>query len=158
MKVSEILKQENAPLVTVNDSTTVLTAAHRMRLDKIGCVVVSKDGKHPEGIVAVRDVVYHMSDHWGENPKGDEFSYLQRKVTDIMQTPVKTCKLTDKLQDVLHMMWHFHFLHIPVVDEKGEMCGIVSIDDVIKFSVHESELENKILREELQLTGEHPLS
>ncbi|MEG3618185.1 CBS domain-containing protein [Magnetovibrio sp. PR-2] len=158
MKVSEILKQDNAPLITVNESTTVLTAAHRMRLEKIGCVVVSNDGKHAEGIVAVRDVVYHMSDHWGDDPKGDEFSYLKRKVTDIMQTPVKTCKLSDKLVDVLHMMWHFHFLHIPVADDKGDLCGIVSIDDVIKFSLSEAELESKVLREELMLTGERPLT
>ncbi|MCW8915096.1 MAG: CBS domain-containing protein [Magnetovibrio sp.] len=158
MKVSDILKQENAPLVTVTGNTTVLTAAHRMRLEKIGCVVVSDDGKHPDGIVAVRDVVYNMAEHWGDNPKGDEFSYQQRPIKEIMHSPVRTCTLDQSLRDVLHIMWHFHFLHVPVMDKNNEMCGIVSIDDVVKFSIHESELESKILREELMLTGERPLS
>lgn len=158
MKVSEILKQEKVPLVTVKAHTTVLTAAHRMRLEKVGCVIVSKDGKHPDGIVAVRDVVYNMAEHWGENPSGDEFAYLQRPVSDIMHSPVKTCTPDDRLRDVLHMMWHFHFLHIPVLDDAGELCGIVSIDDVIKFSVHESELESKVLQERILLSGERPIS
>jgi len=157
MKVSEILKQEKAPLVTVKGSTTILTAAHRMRLEKVGCVIVSEDGKHPDGIVAVRDVVYNMSEHWGDDPKGDEFSYQMRPVTDIMHSPVKTCTLEQRLRDVLHLMWHFHFLHIPVLDDQGEMCGIVSIDDVIRFSVHESELESKVLQERVLLSGERPM-
>lgn len=157
MKVSEILKQDNSPLVTVKKTTTVLTAAHRMRLAKIGCVIVSEDEKHPDGIVAVRDVVYNMASHWGDNPSGDEFSYLQRPVSDIMQSPVKTCTRDHLLLDVLHMMWHFHFLHIPVLDDSGVMCGIVSIDDVIKFSVQESELEKKVLHERILLSGERPI-
>ena len=158
MKVSEILKQENAPLVTVDGSTTILTAAHRMRLAKVGCVIVSEDGKRPDGIVAVRDVVYNMAEHWGDKPSGDEFSYQMRPVTDIMHSPVKTCTLDQSLRDVLHLMWHFHFLHIPVLDDKGELCGIVSIDDVIRFSVHESELESKVLHERILLSGERPIS
>ena len=151
MKVSEMLKKENAPLVTVEGHTTILTAAHRMRLEKVGCVIVSKDGKHPEGIVAVRDVVYNMAEHWGKNPSGDKFSYLERPVTDIMHSPVKTCNLGHRLRDVLHMMWHWHFLHIPVLDEAGLLCGIISIDDVIKFSTHEMELESNILHDRLLL-------
>ena len=157
MKVSEILKQKNTPLVTVSEDTTILTAAHRMRLEKVGCVVVSNDGKHPKGLVAVRDVVYNMSEHWGDTPKGDEFSYTQRKITDIMHSPVKTCKLGDSLRDVLHLMWHFHYLHVPVMNESGELCGIVSIDDVIKFTLRESELENKILHEKLMMSDKQPL-
>lgn len=158
MKVSEMLKQENAPLVTVKGDTTILTAAHRMKLENVGCVIVSKDGKHPDGIVAVRDVVYNMGEHWGESPRGDEFSYLQRPVTDIMHSPVKTCNLDHWLNDVLHIMSRWHFLHIPVLDEAGSMCGIISIDDVIEFSTRETELESKILHERLLLRGERPTS
>ena len=157
MKVSEILKQKNAPLVTAKNDTTVLTAAHRMRLEKVGCIIVSEDGKHPDGIVAARDFVYNMASHWGDNPKGDEFSYLQRPVSDIMQSPVKTCMPDNDLIDVLQMMWKFHFLHIPVVDASGELCGVVSIDDVIYSSLKEIETENKVLHERILLSGERPI-
>jgi len=158
MKISEILKQENAPLVTVKGHATILTAAHRMALEKVGCVIVSEDGKHPDGIVAARDIVYSMAEHWGENPHGGEFSYLMLPVSEIMHSPVKTCNLDHRLRDVLHVMWHWHILHVPVLDGTGVMCGIVSIDDVIKFSTHEMELESKVLHERLSLSGDRPMS
>ncbi|WP_170827032.1 CBS domain-containing protein [Magnetovibrio blakemorei] len=157
MKISDILKQDNSPLVTVTHDTTILTASHRMRVEKIGCVIVSPDGKQPEGIVAVRDIVYNLSEHWGEAPKGDEFAYLNQPVSAIMRSPVKTCTLDQSLRDVLHIMWHFHFLHVPVVDNQGEMCGIVSIDDVIKFSIPEMQLEARVLHERVALSGQRPL-
>lgn len=158
MKVSEILKQGNVPMITVHKGTTILTAAHRMRLAKVGCVIISEDGKRPDGIAAARDFVYNMTEHWGDDPKGDEFSYLKRPVSDIMHTPVKTCTPNHNLRDVLHMMWHFHFLHIPVLDEAGELCGVISIDDVIKYSLPESEMEKKVLQERIMLSGERPIT
>lgn len=157
MKVSDILKQKSSPLVTVSKDTTILTASHRMRIEKIGCVIVSDDGKHPEGIVAVRDIVYHLSDHWGEQPSGDEFAYLNQPVSAIMRTPVKSCTTDQSLLDVLKIMWHFHFLHVPVVDQHHNMCGIVSIDDVIKCSIPEMELEAKVLHERIALSGQRPI-
>ncbi|MBF0251289.1 MAG: CBS domain-containing protein [Alphaproteobacteria bacterium] len=157
MKVSEILKLEKAPLVVVSPDTTILTASHRMRLEKVGCVIVSKDGEHPDGIVAVRDVVYNMAGHWGENPDGSEFSYISQPVSAIMHSPVQTCRLDQRLRDVLHIMWHWHFLHVPVMDDRGEMCGIISIDDVIRFSVHEMETESRVLHERVMLSGQRPV-
>jgi len=158
MKVSEILKQENTPLVTVKGNVTIQNAAHRMKMEKVGCVIISEDGKKPEGIVAVRDVVYNMVEHWGDSPDGSEFSYLMRPVSEIMKSPVKTCNLDHQLRDVLHMMWHWHFLHIPVLDGSRGMCGIVSIDDVIKFSTHEMEMESRVLHERLMLRNDRPMS
>lgn len=157
MNVSEILKQKNVPLVTVKKDTSVLTAAHRIRLANVGCVIVSEDGKHPDGIVAARDFTYNLATHWGEHPKGNEFSYLLRPVSDIMHGPVKTCTPDDDLSDVLQIMWKFHFLHIPVVDGAGELCGVVSIDDVIYSTLQERELENKVLHERIMLSGERPI-
>ncbi len=153
MKVSEILKHDNAALVVVKPNMSILLAAHRMRMEKVGCVVVSKDGKHPDGIVAVRDIVYRMADHWGDKPSGREFSYIQTPVSEIMTHPVKTCTKKNNLKDVLQMMWHYHHLHIPVLDNNKELCGIISIDDVIKFSVHEMETEAQVLRERIMLGG-----
>lgn len=157
MKISDILKQDNSPLVTVTADTTILAASHRMRTNRIGCVIVSADGKRPEGIVAVRDVVYNLSKHWGETPQGDEFAYLNQPVSAIMLSPVRTCELDHSLRDVLEIMFKFHFLHVPVVDEQGDMCGIVSIDDVIKFSIPEMEMETRVLQERVALSGQRPL-
>lgn len=157
MKVSEILKYKNVPLVTVKKDTSVLTAAHRMRLANVGCVIVSDDGKHPNGIVAARDFAYNLATHWGEHPKGNEFSYLMRPISDIMHGPVRTCTLDNDLIDVLQIMWKFHFLHIPVLDAAGTLCGVVSIDDVIVSSLKEMETENKVLHERIMLSGERPI-
>jgi signal-transduction protein with cAMP-binding, CBS, and nucleotidyltransferase domain len=39
-------------------------------------------------------------------------------------------------------------LHVPVLKD-GELYGILSIDDVVKYAVHEMELESEVLREDL---------
>jgi len=149
MKVEEILKVENAPLVTVKPHATISTVAHRLKNDRVGCAVISEDGKHPEGIIAVRDIVYAMADHWGSDPKDNEFSFMMQPVSDIMTHHVHVCRPKHLLKEVMAMMLHGHYLHIPVVNEANELVGIISIDDVIKFGVGELEVEAEILRERL---------
>ncbi|MDP6389604.1 MAG: CBS domain-containing protein [Alphaproteobacteria bacterium] len=149
MKVEEILKDKNRTVVTVNPYTTIATAAHRMKLARVGCVVVSKDGKHLDGILAVRDIVYSMAGHHGETPHADEFGFLELPVSKIMTQEVTVCRPDSTLLDVMEVMVRRHHLHIPVLDAANELCGIVSIDDVIKYGVEEMKLEANVLRDSL---------
>jgi signal-transduction protein with cAMP-binding, CBS, and nucleotidyltransferase domain len=46
----------------------------------------------------------------------------------------------------MNEMTRRHILHVPVL-ENGELCGIVSTDDVVKFAVEEMELEKGVLQD-----------
>jgi Mg2+ transporter MgtE len=57
----------------------------------------------------------------------------QAKLQDIMTTPVKTLSLDAGEQDVAEFISKYNLLAAPVVDENGEMRGIVTVDDVVDF-------------------------
>ena len=49
------------------------------------------------------------------------------------------------LDRLMELMTDRRNRHLPVVDERGQLCGIVSIGDVVKARLAELELENRAL-------------
>ncbi len=112
-----------------------------MKLARTGCVVVSEDGKHVEGIVAVRGIAYALAEHEAKLA-------MDLPASEIMIRSVKTCTPADTLKSVMQGMTSSHALNAPVL-KAGDLYGIVSIDDVVKYAVQEMELESEILHDEL---------
>lgn len=54
-------------------------------------------------------------------------------LADIMKTPVKSLPLDAEQEDVAEFISKYNLLAAPVVDEKGMMQGIVTVDDIIDF-------------------------
>ena len=141
MRIHELLKKKGREVVTVHPTATLETTIHRMKLGGTGYAVVSEDGKHMDGIIAVRDFAYTLADHHREIEP-------DTPVGKIMTRSVKTCSPDDTLKSVMQEMTRAKVLNFPVL-ENGVLCGIVSIDDVVKYAVEEMELESKVLREDL---------
>jgi CBS domain-containing protein len=141
MKIHELLEKKGRDVVTVHPTATLETTIHRMQLGGTGYAVVSKDGKHIDGIIAVRDFAYTLADHHREIEH-------DTPVAKIMTRSVKTCSPDDTLKNVMQKMTRAKVLNFPVVKD-GAVCGIVSIDDVVKYAVQEMELESGVLRDDL---------
>jgi len=153
MKISVILeKKHNRHVVTIRPDTTLETALHYMKTEKIGCLVVSLDGKSPVGILSARDVVYGL----GSSQPGKGLLYgttlRETPVSEIMTNHVETCTPDDTLKDVMGKMLRWHYLHVPVVND-GVLCGVISIDDVVRFGVEQMEMEANVLRDTLIRRG-----
>jgi CBS domain-containing protein len=141
MKIQALLEMKGREVVTVRPTATLDTAVHRMKLARTGCAVVSEDGKRVDGIIAVRDIAYALTDH------ETKFA-TDTPVGEIMTRAVKTCAPKDTLKSVMQEMTRTKVLNVPVLED-GDLCGIVSIDDVVKYAVHEMELESEVLRDDL---------
>ncbi len=146
MKISTLLKKKGKDVVSVPTTATMSTVISRLRLEKVGCLVISDDRKHIDGIIAVRDIVYAMSRDETKLREMYGFDILDTPVKEVMTSAVKTCSPDDNLRDVMATMTQYHILHVPVV-EKGELAGIVSIDDVVRYAVEEMDLEAKVLHD-----------
>jgi CBS domain-containing protein len=94
--------------------------------------------------VSERDVVQAISRH------GEEA--LSMPVHLVMTRQVATCRLTDTAQDLMEMMTEGRFRHVPVV-EGGLLLGIVSIGDIVKRRMEDSELERSSMREYIAHAG-----
>jgi CBS domain-containing protein len=141
MKIETLLETKGREVVTVRPTATLATVVHRMKLARTGCAVISEDGKHVDGIIAVRDIAYALAEHEGK------FA-MDSPVSEVMTGSVRTCTPEDTLKGVMQDMTRAQALNVPVLKD-GELYGIVSIDDVVKFAVHEMELESEVLRDDL---------
>jgi CBS domain-containing protein len=138
MKVQDILSEKGNRVATMRPEASIDTVAHRLRMDRIGAVVISTDGRRIEGLLSERDIVYGLVEHGA--------ALLEKTAADIMMHEVVTCRAQDALKDVMAKMTHSRVRHVPVV-ENGMLMGIVSIGDIVKHRMSEAELEASVLRE-----------
>lgn len=138
MKISSILETKGERVVTVRPEATIDTVVHRMRLEHIGAVVISRDGTSVAGILSERDILRALAEHGA--------ALLGLKAADLMTREVVTCSRSDTVQSAMVKMTHGRFRHLPVV-ENGRLVGLVSIGDAVKNRLQEVELEASVLRD-----------
>ena len=139
MIVKQILAMKSGPdeIVTIRPDTTVAEAARLLSERRIGAVVVSSDGRRAEGILSERDIVRELGRSGAE--------VLDRRASDMMTSKVSTCVCADDALEVLERMTQGRFRHLPVVNDKGEMLGVVSIGDVVFGRLKELNAEKEAL-------------
>ena len=127
MLVDQILDAKGRAVATVAPDATVADAVAALAEHNVGALVVSSDGNAVEGILSERDVVRGLAG-------GAEV--LQRRVRDLMATDVSTCHGRSDIEELMGTMTSGRFRHLPVVAD-GDLCGIVSIGDVVKARIDE---------------------
>ena len=138
MSIQNILDHKGSKVTTIAPDTKVGTAAHRMRLEQIGAVIVTSEDRRIEGILSERDIVHGLTDHGAE--------VIDLPVSVLMSRNVRTCKPDAEIRDVMRLMTLHRIRHVPVV-ENGTLRGIVSIGDVVKSRLEDMELETNVLRD-----------
>jgi CBS domain-containing protein len=138
MKVAEILKQKGKEVVSVRPTESVETFSHRLRLARIGAMVVLDDHGALAGIISERDVVHGIAEY---GP-----ACLAKTVGDLMTTRVVTCTPEDSIARIARLMTESRIRHLPVL-EGGKVIGVVSIGDVVKHRLEEMSLEASVLRD-----------
>lgn len=128
---------EAETIVTIAPDATLADAVRLLCDKRIGAVVVSSDGRRPEGILSERDIVRRL----GETG----LDLLETPVSATMTTPVKTCAIGDDAMSVLERMTAGRFRHMPVVDDTGAMIGLISIGDVVSGRLKELAAEKEAL-------------
>jgi CBS domain-containing protein len=137
MKVEAVLAVKGREVASINPSATLATVAQRLRLERIGSLIVLEDGKLV-GIISERDVVHAFAAHRAEAS--------EIKVADVMTRDLITCRPEDSLTRVLGLMTRHRVRHLPVL-EGGRLAGLISIGDAVKHRLDELELEAAVLRD-----------
>jgi CBS domain-containing protein len=142
MFVFEILKRKGNSVVSVTSEQPVGEALALMMQHRIGAVLVLEPNGGIAGILSERDLVRGMH----RNGK----AVFDKRVADLMTTPVVTCSPKDPVAAIEGMMTSQRFRHVPVVEE-DKLVGIVSIGDVVKNRIEEAEAEVEALRRYISL-------
>jgi CBS domain-containing protein len=135
MTVREILRSKLSEVITIAPGATVREAMRVLVEHNIGAVVVVV-GDSIGGILTERDLLRAGA----EDPRW----LLQGKVEDLMTREVITASESMELAEVMDIMAERRIRHLPITRGE-EMCGIVSIGDVVNALRQSTEAENRYL-------------
>ena len=138
MKVATILQDKGDKVTTLEGDTSLEDAIKALARHRIGAVVILDAQQHIAGVFSERDAVRAISEEGADA--------LLRPISDLMTRKVISCSREDGLDQVLEQMTTGRFRHLPVV-EGGQLCGIISIGDVVKLKIASTESEAEALRE-----------
>jgi CBS domain-containing protein len=136
-QVSEILAEKGRGLLKIEADASILQAVEQMVEANVGSLLVTESGE-VTGIVTERDylrrvVVEGRTDR--ETP-----------VREIMSSPLVVVTPQTSVDECMALMTNRRIRHLPVVDA-GEVAGIVSIGDVVKFQSRQQSFEIQFLHD-----------
>ena len=137
MLVSQILKTKGDLVFTVSPQETIGAAAAQLLERRVGAVVVLDPGDSVIGILSERDVVRVIAER-GE-------SGLQTPVEQCMTREVLFADPAETADLLLARMTDRRVRHLPVC-QAGRLVGIVSIGDLVKVKIAETEAEARDLK------------
>lgn len=108
-------------ILAVEPEHTLSEAARRMRERGVGSAVVIEEG--PPGIITERDLLRAIAD--GSDP-------TSTKVGAYMTPNAVTVTLTWHVVDAARTMIERGFRHLIVLDEAGQIVGMLSIRDMVR--------------------------
>ena len=138
MTVKSILAEKGTEVLTIGKETTVSEAVALLAKHRIGALVVTDNGGSIRGIISERDVVRHIAE--------DGVGALNQPVATVMTANVKVCTESHTVNDVMEIMTRGRFRHMPV-ERAGKLIGVISIGDVVKRKIEETEREAEQIKQ-----------
>ncbi len=142
MIVSAILKHKGADVETTHPEVSIAEAARRLTEKGIGSLVVCEPQGKVVGILSERDIIKGISTH-GQAVVG-------LPIKSIMTDGTITCAPDDQVKQIMSVMTRQRVRHIPVLVDR-KLVGIVSIGDLVKSRLGQTELEVNVLRDHARM-------
>ena len=144
MNAATLLKFKGRSVVTTSANKSLLDVAKLLAQHGIGCIVIVGDDDKVAGIMSEHDLMRAISQGGAE--------VLTEPVSDFMTKTVMTAGEADTINQLMSEMTIHQFRHMPVV-ERDRLIGLVSIGDLVKIQIAESEMETAATREYTGLGG-----
>jgi CBS domain-containing protein len=148
VKVSDILLAKGSTVVTIKPSETIGALSQRLRENRIGAAIVSRDGTMVDGVISERDIAYGLAIHKAE--------LHTLPVSELMTKTVVTCSPNDSVASVASTMRARNIRHIPV-EESGRLVGMISIRDVLNHRTDDLLQQTNLLRAFASHTDRDPV-
>lgn len=127
--VASILKQKSGAVWSISPERSVFEAIQEMSDKQVGALLVLAEEKLV-GIVSERDYARKVI-LLGRSSKNTE-------VREIMTSEVVCVAPTNTLDECMALITKHHIRHLPVVQD-GQVLGVVSIGDVVKWIISAQE-------------------
>lgn len=111
-------------VATITADKTITECAVQMRLEHVGSLVVIDDARRPVGMITDRDIAIEVV--------AKQLDPGVTRVSDIMTSPVVTATPEESMVVALARMREFGIRRLPIVDENGELCGVISNSNLVE--------------------------
>jgi CBS domain-containing protein len=133
MLVSQVLKEKGDIVFTISPDESVADAAQLLHQRQVGSMVVLAADGAVAGIVSERDLVRQLAQEGA--------AALTRPVSAVMTREVIFASPDETVDDLLARMTDRRVRHLPVTSGDGRLLGLVSIGDLVKRKIAETEAE-----------------
>ena len=140
--VASILESKGGEVFSIGPDASVHAALELMEERKVGALVVTEEGSLV-GIISERDFARKMLTA--------DVGPRDILVSDIMTKNVHTITPDQNVGDCMSMMTDKRIRHLPVLDDKKRLVGVISIGDVVSSVI--SAQEHLIADLEKYITG-----
>jgi CBS domain-containing protein len=140
MTIAAVLTSKGSKVETIAAEARLVDAVDRLGEKRIGALPVIDQGRIA-GIISERDVIYCLRSH---GPGA-----LDWPVSQAMSSPAITVDPATPILAALALITEKRIRHLPVVGG-GELLGIVSIGDLVKFRMEQIEQEAEAMRAYIQ--------
>jgi len=113
--------------VTVTEDAPLIRVVEQMRELRRGAAMIEDGEGMVIGIVTERDFMLRVAHH--------DSSWHTMTVGEVMTRDLIWVKPTDSLSVALRAMQKGYFRHIPVLDDRGKAVGLLSIRDILSYTV-----------------------
>ena len=124
--LKQLLANKNRPLAVVAPGDSVFHALTVMSQNNVGALLVL-DGVQLVGLFSERDYARKIILQ-GKTSK-------ETLVSEIMSDKVAYVTPSSTLDECMALMTEKHFRHLPVLDEKNSVVGMISIGDLVKETI-----------------------
>jgi signal-transduction protein with cAMP-binding, CBS, and nucleotidyltransferase domain len=136
-RVEEILATKGRDVLSVDADATVYDAAQQMIDANVGAMLVSVRGRIT-GIVTERDYLRCVT----LEGRADR----DTAVREIMSSPLIVISPDTTIEECMALMTERRIRHLPVA-EHGDVVGVISIGDVVKFQSKQQSVQIQYLTE-----------
>jgi len=116
--IDDIMEED---VVTVQPDTPVPTVTAQMETEDVGAVVVVDDNE-PQSVVTDREVALAL---------GDMPDLADKTAEDLISDEMVTGEQQMSVYEALQQLSEENIRRLPIVDENGDLIGIVTLDDII---------------------------
>ena len=103
---------------------TLKGALDLMRTERAGYLVIADEHSKLQGMFTEREVLMKVL--------GKKVP-LSEPVSKYMRTDLHTLTKNDTIERALYLMSEFNIRHIPLLDEFGQVCGVLSVRTIVRF-------------------------
>ncbi len=145
MKIKDILAAKGQKIFTINEEDNLQDAISSLVEHNVGALLVTDKQGNVVGIISERDIMRTGCKHCEK--------MCDIVIKDVMTRDLIIGETNDDVRYAESVMTRNRIRHLPVFSG-NKLAGIISIGDIVKIRLKETDVENRYLRE--YILGKYP--